>query len=55
MFISNTPEDKKQMLEKVGVSSLPDFSPLFPKFPMRGIQKQVPALDREGADLLAVG
>ena len=37
-----------------GVSSLPDFSPLFPKFPMRGIQKQVPALDREGADLLAV-
>ena len=25
MFISNTPEDKKQMLEKIGVSSLPDL------------------------------
>ena len=37
-----------------GVSQLPDYSPLYPKFPMRSIVKQVPALDQEGADLLSV-
>lgn len=37
-----------------GISKLEDYSPLFPKFPIRSIAKHVPSLDPLGVDLLSV-
>lgn len=37
-----------------GITKLPDYSPLFPKFPLRSIAKHVPTLDPLGIDLLSV-
>lgn len=37
-----------------GVTYLPDYSPLFPNWPVRGFQNCVPFADKAGVDLLSV-
>lgn len=37
-----------------GVSSLPDFKPIFPKWKAKDIRSIVPGLDEQGIDLLSV-
>lgn len=36
-----------------GVTTLPDYKPLFPRWPARSVSSIVPKLDAQGADLLS--